>query len=43
MNLIRSFIQNFAHPRGLLGRVVAWRLDISNRLSNEWTLSLLDI
>jgi ubiquinone/menaquinone biosynthesis C-methylase UbiE len=43
MNLIRSFIENFAHPRGLLGRVVAWRLDISNRLSNEWTLSLLDI
>lgn len=43
MNLIRSFIQNFAHPRGLLGRVVAWRLDISNRLSNDWTLSLLDI
>ena len=43
MNLIRSFIENFAHPRGLLGRVVAWRLDISNRLSNDWTLSLLDI
>ena len=43
MSIIRSFIENFAHPKGLLGRVVAWRLDISNRLSNEWTLSLLDI
>jgi len=43
LNIIHSFIENFAHPKGLLGHVVAWRLDISNRLSNEWTLSLLDI
>lgn len=43
MNLIRTFIANFAHPNGVLGRVVAWRLDISNRQANQWTLSLLNL
>ncbi len=43
MNIFRTFIANFAHPKGLLGRLVAWRLDISNKEANEWTLSLLDI
>lgn len=43
MNLTRLFIKNFAHPSGLMGRVVAWRLDISNRQANEFTLSLLNI
>lgn len=43
MNIARLFIENFAHPAGLLGRVVAWRLDISNRQANEFTLSVLGI
>ncbi len=43
MSILRSFVENFAHPNGLLGRLVAWRLDISNREANEWTLSLLDL
>ncbi len=43
MNLTRKFVENFAHPSGWLGRVVAWRLDISNQEANEWTLSVLNI
>lgn len=43
MNITRLFIENFAHPDGLIGRIVAWRLDISNRQANEWTLSLLNL
>lgn len=43
MNITRLFIENFAHPDGLMGRIVAWRLDISNRQANEWTLSLLNL
>ncbi len=43
MSLLRSFFGHFAHPAGFWGRVVAFRLDISNRQANEWTVSLLDL
>ncbi len=43
MALLRTFYKNFGHPQGFWGRVVAFRLDISNRQANEWTLSLLDL
>ncbi len=43
MNIARTFFKNFAHPKGIWGRVVAWRLDISNKQANAWTLSLLDL
>ncbi len=43
MSLLRIFVRHFAHPAGFWGRVVAFRLDISNRQANEWTVSLLDL
>ncbi|NJD20930.1 MAG: methyltransferase domain-containing protein [Gemmatimonadetes bacterium] len=43
MRLLRRFLEHFAHPHGFLGRVVAWRLGISNRTANAWTLEQLDI
>ncbi len=43
MSLLRNFFKHFAHPRGFWGRVVAFRLDISNRQVNEWTVSMLEL
>ncbi len=43
MSLLRKFFKNFAHPHGFWGRVVAFRLDISNRQVNEWTVSMLEL
>jgi hypothetical protein len=34
MNLTRAFFRHFGHPHGLWGRVVALRLNISNRRAN---------
>lgn len=43
MNIMRAFAENHAHPRGLLGRLVGFRLARVNREPNDWTLSLLDL
>lgn len=43
MKLLRGFFKHFAHPAGFLGRIVAFRLDLSNRQVNEWTVTLLEL
>jgi ubiquinone/menaquinone biosynthesis C-methylase UbiE len=43
MKYIRSFLNNYAHPQGFIGRLIAYRRDQKNRAVNEWTLSLLDL
>ena len=43
MKALRAFYKHFGHPKGFLGRVVAFRLSITNRQANEWTVSLLDL
>ncbi len=43
MNVLRAFAENHAHPRGWLGKLVAWRLARVNGAANAWTLGLLDI
>lgn len=43
MSILRAFMENHAHPKGLLGKLVAFRLGRVNRQPNEWVISLLDL
>ncbi len=43
MGIMRSFAENHAHPKGFLGRVVAWRLARATREPNDWAVSLLEL
>ena len=36
-------ISQFAHPRGLVGRLVGWLMAIENRERNAWAVSLLEV
>lgn len=43
MKILRRMFMQYAHPRGFWGRIVAWRLNLSNQAVNDWTLALLDL
>ena len=41
--MLKTFMSNFGHPRGLVGQIVGWTMAIENRERIYWAVSLLDV